>query len=116
MLECQSVIAEPKRIIVIDELKSLLTEVIDDEQLRELLNRTGFLVNVDYWTKVVKLHDLHCRFCNPTLSGSVKPSSKRKNKTGEFWYSNDRKEAIVKAIEISQEKGYMYSLCAICKP
>jgi hypothetical protein len=94
----------------------LLTEITTDEHLEKLLPTTGFLVNVDYPTRDVKLHKIHCKYCNPSSSIGVKPSSKRLNKTGEFWYSNNRNEANSKAEEISSKRGYNYSLCAICNP
>ena len=94
----------------------MLTEIISDEQLEKLLSAKGFLVNVDYPTRDVKLHGIHCKYCNPSSSIGVKPSSKRLNNTGEFWYSNNRNEAISKAEEISSKRGYNYSLCANCNP
>lgn len=94
----------------------MLTEISNDEKLKKLLPVTGFLVNVDYPTKDVKLHRIDCKYCDPSSSVGVKPSSKRLNKTGEFWYSDNRDEANSKAEEIASKKGYSYSLCAICNP
>jgi len=94
----------------------LLIEVFNDEQLKELILNRGFLLNVDYPTRDVKLHKITCSNCNPKSSIGVKPSSKRQNKTGEFWYSVNRQEAISKAIEISKKRGYRYSFCLKCKP
>ena len=94
----------------------MLTEITRDEQLKKLLSTTGCLVNVDYPTKDVKLHRIDCKYCNPSSSVGVKPSSKRLNNTGEFWYSNNRNEANSKAEEVASKRGYNYSLCAICNP
>jgi len=94
----------------------MLTEIISDEQLKKLLPTMGFLVNVDYPTKNVKLHRIDCRYCDPTRSISVKPTSKRLNNTGEFWHSENRDEASSKAKDIAANRGYNHSLCAICNP
>jgi hypothetical protein len=94
----------------------LLTKIISDDQLKKLLSTSGFLVNIDYPTRDVKLHRIYCKYCNPGLSIGVKPSSKVLNKTGEFWYSKKRDEADSKAEEIARGKGYKYSLCAVCNP
>jgi ribosomal protein L40E len=94
-----------------------LIEVLDDEHLKKkLFSNSGFLVNVDYPTKDVKLHRIHCRHCNPENPVAVKPSSKRQNKTGEFWYSDNRQEANSKATEIATKRGYKYAVCAHCNP
>jgi len=93
-----------------------LIEVFDDEHLRRLISNSGFLLNVDYPTKNVKLHRIACVVCNPNNSIAVKPSSKKQNKTGEFWYSDNRQEAYFKAVEFSKRSGYRYSLCLSCKP
>jgi len=94
----------------------LLTEIIGDEQLAKLLLTKGFLVNVDHPTKDVKLHKISCKFCDPRNPKGVKPSSKTQNKTGEFWYSDNRNEANSKAQQIATKKRYNYSLCANCNP
>ena len=94
----------------------MLTEITSDEQLKKLLSTEGFLVNVDYPTRDVKLHRIDCKYCDPNNSVGVKPSKKRLNKTGEFWYSNNRDEANSKAEEIACKRGYYYSLCAVCNP
>lgn len=94
----------------------MLIEVLEDEQLKTLLFSDGFLVNVDYPTRDVKLHNIKCKYCNPENSVGAKPSSKKLNNTGEFWYSDNRKEANSKAIEIAAKRGYNYSVCAHCNP
>lgn len=94
----------------------MLIEITSDRQLKKLLSTIGFLVNVDYPTKDVKLHKIDCKYCNPSSPLGVKPSSKRLNNTGEFWFSDNRGEANSKAGEIANNKGYNYSLCAICNP
>jgi hypothetical protein len=93
-----------------------LIEVFDDEHLRRLISNSGFLLNVDYPTKNVKLHRIACLICNPKSAVAVKPSSKKQNKTGEFWYSDSRQEADSKAVEFSKRSGYKYSFCLTCKP
>jgi hypothetical protein len=93
-----------------------LIEVFDDEHLRRLISNSGFLLNVDYPTKNVKLHRIACLICNPNSAIAVKPSSKKHNKTGEFWYSDSRQEADSKAVEFSKRSGYRYSFCLSCKP
>jgi hypothetical protein len=94
----------------------LLIEVSDNAHLRKLIINGGFLLNVDYPTKNVKLHRTACLVCNPDSCIGVKPSSKREKKTGEFWYSDNRKEADCKAGEFSKKKDYRYSLCLSCSP
>jgi len=98
------------------ELTELLKEITTDEELERLLHTKGFLVNVDYPTKDVKLHKINCRFCDPKNPKGVKPSSKKLNNTGEFWHSTDREETDSKAEEIAAKKGFNYSLCRTCKP
>ena len=98
------------------ELFELLTEISNDEQLKKLLSATGFLVNVDYPTKDVKLHRIDCKYFDPSSSIGVKPTSKRLSNTGEFWYSDNRNEANSKAEEVAGKRGYYYSLCVVCNP
>jgi hypothetical protein len=93
-----------------------LIEVFDDEHLKKLLSDSGFLLNIDYPTENIKLHRITCMHCNPDNSLAVKPSSKRRNRTGEIWYSEKREEADSKAIEVSKKRGYRYSFCHRCKP
>jgi hypothetical protein len=64
----------------------LLIEVFNDERLEKLISNDGFLLNVNYPTKNVKLHRLACLVCNPNSLISVKPSSKKQKKTGGIWY------------------------------
>jgi hypothetical protein len=94
----------------------LLIDVVDNEHLKNLISENGFLLKIDYPTKNIKLHKTTCVNCNPDNPASVKPSSKRQNKTGEFWYSANRQEANSKALEISERRGYKYSFCLRCKP
>ncbi len=79
----------------------MLIEVTNDQQLRKLLSTSGFLVNVDYPTKYVTLHMISCRYCDPKSSVGVKPSSKRLNNTGEFWYSENPFEGLYNDVPIS---------------
>ena len=94
----------------------MLIEVFDDEQLKNLLSDSGFLLNIDYPTKNIKLHKITCIHCNPDNSVAVKPSSKRQGKTGEIWYSDKRQGVNSKAIEVSEKRGFRYSFCLKCKP
>ena len=97
-------------------VRVLLIEVFDDAHLRKLVSDRGFLLNVDYPTRNVKLHRIDCVLCNPDNPVAVRPSSKRKNKTGEFWFSDKRQEVNSKAIEVTEKRGYRYSFCLKCKP
>jgi hypothetical protein len=54
----------------------LLTEIISDDQLKKLPSTSGFLVNIDYPTRDVKLHRIDCKYCNPGLSIGIKPSAR----------------------------------------
>jgi hypothetical protein len=94
----------------------LLIEVSSNEHLKRLLSDSGFLLNIDYPTRNVKLHRITCTHSNPDNSVAVKPSSKRQDRTGEIWYSDKRKEANSKAIEVSKKRGFRYSFCHKCKP
>jgi hypothetical protein len=92
----------------------LLTEIFTDEQLIKLYTTPGYLVAVDYPKEEVKLHTVDCMLADPISSVGVKPSKVRKNKTGEFWFSESRNEANSKAEEIARKRGYTYSVCPIC--
>ena len=95
----------------------MLVEVNSDEQLITLLGgRPGFLINVYYPTRTVKIHSIRCKYCDPRRKIGVKPSSKRLKKTGEFWYSHNRNEVNSKANEIAETRGYKYHLCTLCNP
>jgi hypothetical protein len=94
----------------------LLTEINSDEQLIKLYTRLGYLVTVDYLKKEVKLHTVDCMLADPISTICVKPSKARKNKAGEFWFSESDEEANSKAEEIARKHGYNYSLCPICNP
>ena len=95
---------------------SVLIKILDNKQLKTLLNKKGYLVNIDYPTKDAKLHEISCRFCNPDDPQGVQPTSKSDTNNGEFWFSDSRNEAVQKAKDIASEKGYRYSLCGICNP
>jgi len=92
----------------------LLTEILTDEQLINLYTTPGYLVAVDYPKKEVTLHTVDCMLADPISSVGVKPSKARENKTGEFWVSESRDEAISKAEEIAKKKEYTYTVCPIC--
>jgi hypothetical protein len=94
----------------------MLIEVNSDEQLVTLLDSPVFFLNVDYQTRIVKMHSISCKYCDPRRKVGVKPPIKRLNKTGEFWYSCYRNEVNSKATEIAETRGYKYRLCAFCKP
>ena len=100
----------------IRSVESLLTEIRSDDQLKSFLSGAGYLLNVDYPTRDMKLHRIECRYCNPSGSVGVKPSRKRLNNTGEFWYSDNRDELDSKAEEIGHKRGFNYFLCKICNP
>ena len=92
----------------------MLTEIVSDEQLIKLYTEGGYLVAVDYSKNEIKLHTIDCMLADPISSVGVKPSKARANKTGEFWYSEKRGEAVSKAEEIAEKKGYTYLVCPIC--
>ena len=94
----------------------MLTEIVTDEQLIELYTTPGYLVVADYSKGEVTLHTIDCMLADPISTIGVKPSKARENKTGEFWFSESRNEANLKAAEIAQKKGYKYSICRICNP
>ena len=98
----------------IRELFNLLTEIISDEQLIKLYTEDGYLVAVDYPKNEVKLHTIDCMLADPISSIGLKPSKANENKTGEFWYSKEKKETTSKAEEIAKNKGYTYIVCPIC--
>jgi len=92
----------------------MLTEIVTDQQLIDLYTTQGYLVAVDYPKKEVKLHTIDCMLADPISSVGVKPSKARENNTGEFWVSESRDEAVSKAEEIANNKGYTYTVCPIC--
>ena len=91
----------------------MLIEIISDKQLIDLYTTSGFLIAVEYPKKEVKLHTVDCMLADPISSVGVKPSKARENNTGEFWFSENRAEAISKAEQIA-EKEYKYIVCPIC--
>jgi hypothetical protein len=94
----------------------MLIQITTDEKLRKLLRETGFLLNVDYPTRDVKVHRTSCSYADPDNPVGVKPSSKTLNKTGEFWYSENRKEILQKAEELANIRKFNMTFCAICNP
>ena len=92
----------------------MLIEIVDDKQLINLYTTAGYLVAVDYQKKGILLHTVDCMLADPISSVGVKPSKARENKTGEFWFTENREEAKSKAEEIAKKKGYTYSICPIC--
>jgi hypothetical protein len=92
----------------------LLTEIVTDEQLINLYTTSGYLVAADYSKKEVTLHTVDCMLADPISSVGVKPSNARENKTGEFWFSESRDEANLKAKEINKKKHFTYKICPIC--
>ena len=94
----------------------MLIEISGDGELKRLLGiEYGFLLNVDYPTNVVTVHRIDCRFCDPESEVGIKPSSKKINECGEFWFSNIRKQIFSKADEFDA-KGYTVNLCKVCNP
>ena len=85
-----------------------------DQQLIDLYTSTGYLVAADYSKGEVTLHTIDCMLADPISTVGVKPTKTRENKTGEFWYSENREEAKSKAEEIANMKGYKLSICPIC--
>ena len=92
----------------------MLTEIVTDEQLIDLYTTSGFLVAADYPKKEVTLHTVDCMLADPISSVGVKPSKAREKKSGEFWFSESRDEANLKAEEIARKKQYTYKICPIC--
>ncbi len=92
----------------------MLTEILTDQQLIDLYTSSGYLVAADYSKGEVTLHTIDCMLADPISTVGVKPTKARENKTGEFWYSESREEADLKAEEIAKKKGYTYSVCRIC--
>jgi hypothetical protein len=94
----------------------MLIEITGDGELKRLLEiEHGFLVDIDYPTKTATVHKISCRFCDPEKDGGMKPSSKKENATGEFWFSNTSKPILKKADELNT-KGYTITYCEACKP
>ena len=94
----------------------MLIEITGDGELKRLLGiEYGFLLNVDYPTKIVRVHKIGCRFCDPESAVGMKPSSKKENESGEFWFSNTSKQIFEKAEEFTA-KGYTSTYCKVCKP
>lgn len=92
----------------------MLTEIVSDEQLINLYTKNGYLVVVDYPKNEVKLHTIDCMLADPISSVGVKPSKAKENKTGEFWYVENRSEAKSKGEEIAKKKDYTFMVCPIC--
>jgi len=94
----------------------LLKNIRSDEELLLLRSKDGYIINIDFINKVIKLHLTSCRFCNPNRVFGIKVGSKIENETGETWYSDKKGEAEVKATEMVRNRGYGYSSCKICNP
>ena len=92
----------------------MLTEIVSDEQLIKLYTESGYLVAVDNPKMEVKLHTIDCMLADPISTIGVKPSRAKANKTGEFWYSKEHSEVILKAEEIAKKKCYTNLVCPIC--
>jgi hypothetical protein len=92
----------------------LLTEIVSDEQLIKLYTEGGYLVAVDYLKNEIKLHTIDCMLADPISTVGVKPTKAKEANTGEFWYSEERREATSKAEEIAEQKGYTFVICPIC--
>ena len=92
----------------------MLTEIVTDDQLIKLYNEGGYLIAVDYTKQEIKLHTVDCMLADPISSVGVKPTKAKEAKTGEHWYSKERKEVAKKAEEIAKQKGYTFLDCPIC--
>jgi hypothetical protein len=97
-------------------VEEMIVQVLTDEELKKLLEETGFIINVDYPTKDVKVHRISCPRVNPDKPGGAKPSSKTLNKTGKFWYSENHNEILQKAKEVANTRKFKVALCIICNP
>ena len=91
-----------------------MTEIVSDEQLIKLYTEGGYLLAVDYPKNEIKLHTIDCMLADPISSVGVKPTKSRSDKTGEFWYSENRSEVDAKAKDVAKNKGYTYIVCPIC--
>jgi hypothetical protein len=94
----------------------MLIQITTDEKLKKLLRETGFVLNVDYPTRDAKLHRTYCSHANPDNPTGIQPSRKTLNKTGEFWYSEDREEILQKAEELAGIGKLNVTFCAKCNP
>ena len=94
----------------------MLIEITGDEELKRLLGiDEGFLLNANFSTNLLTIHKIKCKFCNPENDASVKPSSKKENKSGELWFSNKYNQIFSKVKEFNQ-KRFTISLCKVCNP
>jgi hypothetical protein len=91
-------------------------QIFTDEELKKFLSESGFILNVDYLTRDVKLHRIKCQYVNPDSARGMKPSSKTSNQTGEFWYSKNRTELVQKADEFRRKRKFGFALCSECNP
>lgn len=92
----------------------MLIEITGDEELSRLLGiEQGYLLSVENLQRVVIIHTINCRSCNPEFNDNVKPSDYKKRKNGEFWFSNNHDQILSKMEEFTAQ-GYTVSLCHIC--
>jgi hypothetical protein len=94
----------------------MTVKISTDEELKNLLRETGFILNVDYPTKDVIVHRTSCKHVNPDNPKGIQPSNKTSNNTGEFWYSNSREDILRKVREISQARKLKLRFCSVCDP
>jgi hypothetical protein len=94
----------------------MLIQITTDEKLKKLFSESGFILNVDYPTRDVKLHRTKCQYANPDNARGMKPSSKASNQTGEFWYSKNRTELVQKADEFRRKRKFRFAFCSECNP
>ncbi len=94
----------------------MLIQVATDEKLKKLLGEGGFILNVDYPTRDTKLHRISCPHANPDNPVGIHPSSKTLNKTGEFWYSENRDEILQKARDLTSIMKSHLTCCVRCNP
>jgi hypothetical protein len=84
------------------------------EELANLRRKEGYVVNVDYPTKDVKLHHSDCRYADTKRRDDMKPSSKKERNTGEFWFTESFDEAVDKGQNIATQRRYRFSTCPFC--
>jgi len=91
-------------------------QVSTNEELKNLLGKTGFILSVDYATKDATVHRTGCPHVNPDSPKGIHPSYKTSNKTGEFWYSDHREGTLQKVKEIERTRKLKLRFCAVCNP
>ena len=94
----------------------MLIEITGDEELKRLLGiMEGYVLSVDFPSNLIKIHRINCKYCDPESGLDEKPSRKKQNKSGEFWFSNKYIQIFSKAEEF-KAKGHTISLCKACNP